>query len=74
MSCCGSSRDKSKKFPAASETRTTVLLEYTGKTGLNIVGPGSRIAYRFERPGARALVDRRDLAYLASVPVLRQVR
>jgi len=50
-----------------------VLFEYTGKTALSIVGPGSRTAYRFERTGARALVDPRDLAYLVRVPVLRQV-
>jgi hypothetical protein len=51
----------------------TVLFEYTGKTALNIVGPGSRIAYRFDRPGARVLVDRRDATFLAQVPVLRRV-
>jgi hypothetical protein len=53
--------------------RATVMFEYTGRTALNIVGPGSRTAYRFDRPGARALVDSRDRAYLAQVPVLRQV-
>jgi hypothetical protein len=53
--------------------RATVLFEYTGKTALNIVGPGSRTAYRFERAGARVLVDRSDLPYFARVPVLRQV-
>jgi hypothetical protein len=53
--------------------RATVMFEYTGKTALNIVGPGSRTAYRFDRAGARVLVDRRDLAYFARVPVLRQV-
>jgi hypothetical protein len=53
--------------------RATVLLKYTGKTALNIVGPSSRTGYRFDRAGARVLVDRSDLPYLAPVRVLRQV-
>ena len=73
MSCCGSARGRSTNYPSASAMRATVLFEYTGKTGLNIVGPGSRAAYRFERAGARVLVDSRDLPYFARVPVLRQV-
>ena len=73
MSCCGSARSRSTNLPAAAQPRATVLFEYTGKTALSIVGPGSRTAYRFDRAGARALVDRRDAAYLARVPVLRQV-
>jgi len=51
----------------------TVLFEYTGKTALNIVGPGSRTAYRFDRTGARVLVDRRDRVYFLQIPMLRQV-
>ena len=73
MSCCGSARSRSTNFPSTPQTRATVLFEYTGKTALNIVGPGSRSAYRFGRAGARVLVDRRDLLYFARVPVLRQV-
>jgi hypothetical protein len=73
MSCCGSARSRSTNFPAAAQMRATVMFEYTGKTALSIVGPGSRTAYRFDRPGARALVDGRDLVYLAQVPVLRRV-
>jgi hypothetical protein len=74
MTCCGSARSHSTKFPSITEIRAAVFFEYSGKTALNIVGPGSRIAYRFDHTGARALVDRRDLVYFAQVPVLRQVR
>lgn len=74
MSCCGSARVRSTNFPSTPQIRAAVLFEYTGKTALNIVGPGSRIAYRFDRAGARALVDQRDVIYLAQVPVLRQAR
>ena len=73
MSCCGSTRSRSTNFPSPGRISAMVLFEYTGKTALSIVGPGSRTAYRFERTGARALVDPRDLAYLVRVPMLRQV-
>ena len=73
MSCCGSARSRSTNFPSSVGMRATVMFEYTGKTTLNIVGPGSRTAYRFDRAGARMLVDSRDRAYFAQVPVLRQV-
>ena len=74
MTCCGNAKSRSTNFPSITEIRAAVLFEYSGKTALNIFGPGSRIAYRFDHPGARALVDRRDLVYFAQVPVLRQVR
>ena len=73
MSCCGSARSRSTNFPSAPQIRATVLFEYTGNTALNIIGPGSRTAYRFDRAGARVLVDRRDLPYFARVSVLRLV-
>lgn len=73
MNCCGSARSRSTNLPSAPQTRATVLFEYIGNTALSIIGPGSRIAYRFDRAGARALVDRRDLIYFTQVPVLRQV-
>lgn len=73
MNCCGSARSRSANFPSEPKIRATVLFEYTGKTALSIVGPGSRTAYRFDRPGARALVDQRDSIYFAQVPVLRKV-
>lgn len=73
MSCCGSARGRSTNFPSQVQMRATVMFEYTGKTAMNIVGPGSRTAYRFDSAGARVLVDRRDLPYLAQVPMLRQV-
>lgn len=73
MNCCGSARSRSTNFPSAPKMQATVLFEYTGKSALSIIGPGSRIAYRFDRAGARALVDRRDLIYFAQVPVLRQM-
>jgi hypothetical protein len=57
---------------AASVQPSTVLFEYVGQTGLTIIGPATRTSYRFDRPGARVLVDGRDRASLAGVPLLRQ--
>lgn len=74
MSCCGGGRSRSTNFPSVAPMRATLLFEYTGRTALNIVGPGSRTAYRFDRPGARVLVDARDATSFAQVPVLRRVR
>ncbi len=73
MNCCGSTRSRSTNFPSTPQTRAAVLFEYTGKTALSIVGPGSRSAYRFDYPGARVFVDRRDAVYFAHLPVLRRV-
>ncbi len=79
MSCCGKARSAALQNGAATVRATAaqpgvpVVFEYTGKTALSIVGPASRTSYRFDRPGARMLVDARDRASLAGVPVLRQV-
>jgi hypothetical protein len=78
MSCCGKARNTAvpNSTVAAKPTSPsggTVVFEYTGRTALTIIGPGSRTSYRFDRPGARMLVDGRDRASLAGVPVLRQV-
>jgi len=73
MSCCGSARNRSTNFPSPGRMGAMALFEYTGKTALSIVGPGSQTAYRFAYTGARVLVDPRDLAYFVRVPVLRHV-
>jgi hypothetical protein len=76
MSCCGNMRNVAMPNSTAAKPAHaggTVVFEYTGRTGLTIIGPGSRTSYRFDRPGARMLVDVRDRASLAGVPVLRQV-
>lgn len=79
MSCCGKVRSPAVQHPTAATARTAaqpgvpVVFEYTGRTALTIIGPASRTSYRFDRPGARMLVDSRDRASLSGVPVLRQV-
>jgi hypothetical protein len=73
MSCCGKMRSKTIHPPAAQARPPAFVFEYVGRTGLTIIGPGTRTSYRFDRPGSRVMVDARDRASLASVPVLRQV-
>lgn len=73
MSCCGKMRTQTLNATAAPRQTAAVLFEYTGRTGLTIVGPATRTSYRFDRPGARAIVDARDRTALAAVPVLRQI-
>ena len=74
MSCCGKGRSKLKATPIQIAARpTTVVFEYVGRTRVSVIGPATRMSYRFDRPGARVLVDGRDRASLATIPSLRQV-
>ena len=80
MPCCGQTQMKGsangKAHPGTVRvTRAiygTVTFEYTGKTSLTVTGPLTRTTYRFEGPGARATVDARDSAALATIRALRQ--
>jgi hypothetical protein len=73
MSCCGRMRTEMHPVLPVAQPSAAALFEYVGKTGLTIIGPGTRTSYRFDRPGARVLVDGRDRASLAAVPTLRQL-
>lgn len=48
--------------------------QYTGGTGLTVVGAVTGRQYRFDGPGSRVAVDPRDRASVASINLLRQVR
>ena len=41
---------------------------------MTVLGPMSRMQYRFHRAGERVQVDYRDVPYLSGVPNLRRVR
>jgi len=49
-----------------------IAFEYIGRTALTVIGPGSRTTYRFDKPGARVMVDTRDRPSLNAVPMLKQ--
>ena len=75
MSCCGKARTRvtTMTTPTGVAPSTTFVFEYVGRTRLVVTGLATRTSYRFDRPGARALVDGRDRASLSTVPLLRQV-
>ena len=52
----------------------TARFQYTGRTGLTVIGPFSRRRYRFNRPDEVLEVDSRDAPSLAAVPHLKWLR
>jgi hypothetical protein len=52
---------------------STPIFEYVGDTALTVVSPITRKTYRFEKTGARLMVDNRDRSWVAFVPNLVRV-
>ena len=80
MGCCGRFRQRIGSVGPARPSngahparRFSVTFEYTGSTGMTVVGPVSGRRYRFDGPGARVVIDLRDRPGLARVPTLREV-
>ncbi len=89
MSCCGKSREQFSAgppirphsgrvaYPPAPQQpqvlQTRVFFEYTGRTGMTVIGRATGKQYRFDRPGARLEVDLRDRSAMAAVPNVRQL-
>ena len=74
MPCCGDKR--AQLHPASqvpAEHNPPVYFQYTGKTGMTVIGRETRLRYRFDQPGAVLAVDARDKAAFVTVPNLRQV-
>ena len=77
--CCGQGRGL---VAAGGKTAVTArklapvssaaLYEYTGATGMTVLGPISGARYRFDRPGAKVQIDGRDVSSLAGLPHLRR--
>lgn len=60
--------------PAMLSARSSrVTFQYTGGTGLTVVGAFTGRQYRFDGPGSRVAVDPRDRASVASINLLREV-
>ena len=90
MPCCGEKRVQLLNTPKPSqlvnkqkdETPSIhvpaqdhlAFFQYIGKTRLTVIGRETRRLYRFDRPGAVTLVDKRDQRSLEKVPGLRLVR
>ncbi len=89
MGCCGSQRRLLNLTRPASAPRSAgsantsgtrpparqfeICFEYIGQTALTAIGGATGRRYRFDRRGARMIVDARDRPSLAAVPNLRQV-
>jgi len=81
MSCCGQRRAQAAGSGRAIEPvrglrrgSNVALYEYTGGSGMTVIGPVSSLRYRFEHPGAKVQIDPRDIASMAGLPNLRRIR
>jgi len=87
MSCCGKQRTMSQRPVRTSPSRAAVrvisekprtiqrvFFEYVGGTSLTVIGPKSGKRYRFDNPGAKVEVDKRDRPWLAAMARLRETR
>ncbi len=81
MSCCGNGRRVLAQDPQADPGTVrvdraiynTALFQYTGSTRLTVVGLGTKTVYQFNGRGSRVVVNGRDVASLAAVPMLVRV-
>jgi hypothetical protein len=81
--CCGRNRTQMRAATSSPSRPATnvppqklpshVSFVYVGNTQMMVKGPISVVESRFERPGARVVVDWRDRVLLASIRQLRQV-
>jgi hypothetical protein len=78
MLCCGNARKHptgdTQAHPGTVRVHNSVLraalFRYAGSTRLIAVGEVTRTVYRFDTPGATAIVDGRDVSSLARIPLL----
>ena len=82
MACCGqrraalstNGRAAAAMHGVASAPSPVVVYEYTGTTGMTVVGSATGRSYRFREPGARVQIDALDVRSLAGVPNLTRVQ
>lgn len=78
MACCGKNRERVRQIKGSLPeyepgSSTQVYFRYTGKTGLNVIGPRTNKRYRFDSPGVVVAVDFMDRNAMAAIPMLREV-
>ena len=77
MSCCGDKRAQlnlTREELEPEKQADPVFFQYTGRTGLTVIGRESGLRYRFDSSGAVVAIDVRDRLALSFVPNLRQVK
>jgi hypothetical protein len=52
---------------------SAALFQYTGNSRLTVVGSGTKTVYQFNGRGSRVVVNGRDAASLAKIPLLVKV-
>lgn len=78
MPCCGGNRASlghaaSLARPdGAAGAAPSLDFVYLGRSVLNVIGGATGRRYRFDGPGAKLAVDRRDAPGLAAVALLRR--
>jgi hypothetical protein len=78
MPCCGSNRTGQGHSASLDEevgissSSPSVMFVYVGRSTLNVIGGATGRQYRFDGPGSRLAVDRRDAPGLSAVPKLRR--
>ena len=70
----GGARPETLRMAMAPPPIRKVAFEYTGGTGLQVLGPVTKVRYRFPSQGTMVEVDARDAPYMAGVPNLRRAR
>jgi hypothetical protein len=80
MTCCGQGRGQMTMSgriagPARGSVPVSgvVLYQYTGASGMTVLGPISGMRYRFDQRGAKVQIDRRDLSSMAGLPNLHRL-
>jgi hypothetical protein len=80
MTCCGQGRGKvamngklTRPAQLPARVSSAVLYQYTGTTGMTVIGPISGARYRFDQPGAKVQIDRRDVSSLTGLPNLSRL-
>lgn len=89
MSCCGNKRVKLQEGAQTKHRleengirsvrhqptkETPIYFQYTGKTKLRVIGRVTHKLYKFDKPGAIVLIDKRDQRGLESILSITQVK
>lgn len=85
MCNCGKKRTELKQQPHSAnqikvgvthppiQNRSAVLFQYTGNSGLSVVGNFTRKTYRFNFSGDVQSIDMNDARAMTSIPVLKRI-
>ena len=85
MCNCGKKRTELKQYTSvvnrvsvqpiqqATQNKTGIVFQYTGKTGLTVTGNATRKTYRFSFPGDTQTVEMSDANGMNGITVLKRM-